>query len=112
PTLAQYAAELVDGLGAAAVSFLAPDGCETAGTGEAGLRQALTQRPNGANVTAASGLLSHADQLFAVATVPLRERTRLFGTLVVVSRVDEPLLAAWSRLCRARVCLARVTDPP
>jgi len=104
PTLARFAQDLAATHEAAAVSFLAADGSEIAGAGDAGLRRrALATTGTTVLAAARSRFLSQQGVPYVAVHVPLRDADRVLGAVVVTSRIGERVLQAWSRLSRARV---------
>ena len=98
PTLDFFAGQLREQQGAAAILFRDALGRPTALSAAAAL--VAPSHWQGAH-----GLLSNADELWAVVHVPLETGGKRVGELVALERVAPTLLARWSELCGAQLVL-------
>jgi diguanylate cyclase (GGDEF)-like protein len=100
-TLRYYATELVSKEGAALVTFLDRDGRQTASAGDLDLLAQLPDPP-------LTRVLSGGTLGLSVTSIPLTTGDHLVGRLVAVERIDDALLARWSKLCGATVSFVPV----
>jgi methyl-accepting chemotaxis protein len=95
PTLAHYAATLLQQSGATRIVFLGADDAVVAGAGDV----ALDAKAFGVN---GRGVIAHDGAPFAV----IHTRIADAGRLVAVERIEPRTLAEWSELCGAEVAFA------
>ena len=99
PTLAHYASDLQQNLGAERVLFVDQHGRTVAAVGDAALDPLAHGAASARLVTSEDG------RLFAIASVPIGSGSDVVGRLVAVERVAPRTLDEWSELCGAPVTL-------
>jgi len=105
PTLAFFAEQLAQRLGAVAIGFVAQDGTLIASAGDAGLAARAVQ-------SRSATLLAHDEKPVAVVSVPVLTGDAEVGRLVAVEPLRDELLADWSDLCGERVSFVAQTEAP
>jgi signal transduction histidine kinase/ActR/RegA family two-component response regulator len=98
PTLAHYAADLRQNLGAARIVFLDAHGRVAASSGDESLDAYVRSYTT-------SQLVTDHDRLYAVVSVPVGGATESVGRLTAAEAIDAQTLNDWSELCGARVTL-------
>jgi signal transduction histidine kinase/ActR/RegA family two-component response regulator len=98
PTLAHYAADLQQNLGAARILFIDVHGRVAAAAGDA----SLDSLAHGAN---SSRLVADHGRLYALASVAVGAGDETVGRLVALEAIEPATLADWSELCGANVIL-------
>jgi signal transduction histidine kinase/ActR/RegA family two-component response regulator len=98
PTLAHYAADLQQNLGATRILFLDAHGRVAAAAGEPSL-DSLARGVTSSRVVAANG------RLYALASVSVGAGSETVGRLIALEAIDPATLQDWSELCGASVTL-------
>src|SRR5258705_7779160 len=98
PTLAHYASDLQQNLGAARILFLDAHGRTVAAVGDASLD------PLAHGVTSARLVAEH-ERLFAIASIPIGSGRDVVGRLVALEQVEPATLGEGAELCGAQVTL-------